>query len=75
MSGHSSRTSSQPSASRRPAPTTSCSGPSGPLRTMGDEHRRRVPPEAPAGFIPARLRSTVVRSDGVDRRAWELCLL
>lgn len=45
------------------------------LRRMGDEHRRLVPAEAPAGFIPARLTKVVVRSDGVDRRAWELCLL
>src|SRR2546426_5053014 len=45
------------------------------LRRMGDEHRRLVPAEAPAGFIPARLAKVVVRSDGVDRRAWELCLL
>jgi hypothetical protein len=42
---------------------------------MGDEHCRRVPAEAPAGFIPARLAKVVVRSDDVDRRAWELCLL
>jgi TnpA family transposase len=45
------------------------------LQTMGDEHRRRVPHDAPVGFIPPRLRGAVLRSGRIDRRAWELCLL
>ena len=45
------------------------------LRTMGNERRRRVPESPPMRFVPARLRPSVVVAGGVDRRAWELCLL
>ena len=45
------------------------------LKTMGTEGRRKVPPEAPRGFVPARWQEAVEGATGVDRRAWELCLL
>ena len=45
------------------------------LGAMGAEGRRKVPADAPRGFIPARWQKAVEGPAGVDRRAWELCLL
>ena len=45
------------------------------LRAMNAGHLRKVPAGAPVGFLPARLRKVIVASAGVDRHAWELCLL
>ena len=44
-------------------------------RTMAAEGRRKLPADVPVGFIPARWHEAVVGPHGVDRRAWELCLL
>lgn len=46
------------------------------LRRLNAEGRRRVPEDAPVGFIPAKWRPHVVEPDGsIHRRAWEMCLL
>lgn len=45
------------------------------LRTMGLEYRKKVPKDAPLGFVPQRWLRAVAGPEGVDRRAWELCLL
>lgn len=45
------------------------------LRRMNAEQRRKVPEEAPIGFIPKRWAKAAQRPDGVDRHAWEFCLL
>ncbi|MFN2505345.1 MAG: Tn3 family transposase, partial [Acidimicrobiales bacterium] len=45
------------------------------LKAMGTEGGRKVPAAAPSGFIPPRWRKAVEGPAGVDRRAWELCLL
>ena len=45
------------------------------LRAMGAEGRRKVPADAPREFVPARWQKAVEGPAGVDRRAWELCLL
>lgn len=45
------------------------------LRTINRERRKKVPQEAPLGFVPQRWMSIVARPDGIDRRAWEFCLL
>jgi TnpA family transposase len=45
------------------------------LRSMDCERRKKAPKEAPLGFVPQRWLKAVVGPDGIDRRAWELCLL
>jgi TnpA family transposase len=45
------------------------------LRAMGEGRRRKVPQEAPVGFVPRRWRNVVAGPAGVDRRAWELALV
>ncbi len=46
------------------------------LRALNRRGGRRVPDEAPLGFVPAKWQAQVVGADGrVDRRAWELCVL
>jgi TnpA family transposase len=45
------------------------------LRGMDNERRKKVPRDAPLGFVPQRWLKAVVGPDGIDRRAWELCLL
>ncbi len=46
------------------------------LRQVNAERRRRLPPEAPCGFVPTRWRPYVITDDGrLSRRYWELCLL
>jgi TnpA family transposase len=44
-------------------------------RVMDGEHRKKVPRDAPLDFVPQRWLRAVVGPDGIDRRAWELCLL
>lgn len=42
----------------------------------GDERKRRVPDDAPLGFVSPRWRPYVVDESGqIQRRFWELCLL
>jgi TnpA family transposase len=45
------------------------------LHTMDREHRKKAPKDAPLGFVPERWMRAVVGPNGIDRRAWELCLL
>jgi TnpA family transposase len=45
------------------------------LRAMDSERRKKVPKEAPLGFVPQRWLRAVAGPKGVDRRAWELTLL
>lgn len=45
------------------------------LRLMGLENRKKVPKDAPLDFIPHHWLRAVARPDGIDRRAWEFCLL
>jgi len=45
------------------------------LREMGTSRRRKVPQEAPVGFVPRRWTDVVTSPAGVDRRAWELALV
>lgn len=46
------------------------------LRDLNAQKRRRVPDEAPLGFVPGKWGPYVVGEDGrIDRRYWELCLL
>lgn len=45
------------------------------LREMGTEGLRKVPEEAPVGFVPKPWMKIVRTPDGIDRRAWELSLL
>lgn len=45
------------------------------LRAINRERRKKVPQEAPLGFVPQSWMSVVVGPDGIDRRAWEFCLL
>ncbi len=45
------------------------------LRAMDSERRKKVPREAPLGFVPQRWLRAVAGPKGVDRRAWELTLL
>jgi len=45
------------------------------LREMGTLRRRKVPQEAPVGFVPRRWTNVVTSPAGVDRRAWELALV
>lgn len=45
------------------------------LRAMGDEQRRKVPATASMAFVPRRWMKAVGSPNGLDRRAWELCLL
>ncbi len=45
------------------------------LRAMDAEHRKKVPKDAPLDFVPQRWLRVVVSPNGIDRRAWELCLL
>ncbi len=46
------------------------------LRRLNQEHRRIVPEDASADFVPARWRPYVTGADGKHhRRYWELCLL
>jgi hypothetical protein len=46
------------------------------LRSLNIEKRRRVPDEAPLGFVPGKWGPYVIGEDSrIDRRYWELCLL
>ncbi len=46
------------------------------LRELNRRGGRRVPDDAPLGFVPATWQAQVVGADGrVDRHAWELCVL
>lgn len=46
------------------------------LRQLNAEQKRRVPKDAPIGFVPARWRPYVLNDKGRIRRSyWELCLL
>ncbi|WP_427131691.1 Tn3 family transposase [Pseudarthrobacter sp. S9] len=45
------------------------------LRTMNAESARKVPDDAPRGFVKPRWAKLVVTEDGVDRRYYELCAL
>ncbi len=45
------------------------------LRSMDLERRKKTPKDAPLDFVPPRWLKAVSGPDGIDRRAWELCLL
>jgi len=45
------------------------------LRDMNDENKRRLPHDAPIGFIPSKLKNIVMPNGNVDRKAWECALL
>jgi hypothetical protein len=45
------------------------------LRVMDRERRKKTPKDAPLAFVPQRWLRVVSGPDGIDRRAWELCLL
>jgi hypothetical protein len=45
------------------------------LAGMNAEHRVDVPAAAPLEVVPRKWRRVVVRPEGVDRRAWEFCVL
>lgn len=45
------------------------------LRTMNAENARKVPDQAPMGFIRQRWKKLVVTDEGTDRRYYELCVL
>ena len=46
------------------------------LRDMNARRPRKVPPDAPVEFVPARWRPYVVGPDGeIDRHYFELCVL
>ena len=45
------------------------------IRTMNESGTRKVPPDAPMGFVPPRWVNSVGTGDGIDRRFYELCAL
>ncbi|MDH3769668.1 MAG: Tn3 family transposase, partial [Nitrospirota bacterium] len=45
------------------------------LQELNTAGRRRVPDDAPIGFIKGRWRSLVMQHDGIDRRSYELCTM
>lgn len=45
------------------------------LRALNTNNARKVPGEAPTGFIPKRWEKLVFSADGIDRRYYELCAL
>ena len=45
------------------------------LRELNASGRRRMPGDAPTGFVKPRWRGLVLRDGRIDRRYWELCLM
>jgi len=45
------------------------------LRCLNADNARKVPADAPTGFIKARWAKLVFTNDGIDRRYYELCTL
>ena len=45
------------------------------LKTLNTDNTRKVPNDAPIGFVKKRWESLVFTDDGVDRRFYELCTL
>lgn len=45
------------------------------LKELNSSKQRKVPEDAPTGFIRKRWRSLVFNDDGISRRYYELCLL
>lgn len=45
------------------------------LQQMNAENRRKLPDDAPLGFIPKKLRPLVEKNGEVSKRAWECALL
>ncbi len=45
------------------------------LQTMKADGRLRLPVAPPVGFVPRRWAGAVSRPGGIDRHAWEFCLL
>jgi TnpA family transposase len=45
------------------------------LCALNTDHARKLPREAPTGFIPKRWEKLIFSSDGLDRRYYELCVL
>jgi hypothetical protein len=45
------------------------------LRTLNADKARKVPDDAPTGFVRKRWESLVFSGDGVERRFYELCVL
>ncbi|MGH9180552.1 MAG: Tn3 family transposase, partial [Acidimicrobiales bacterium] len=47
----------------------------GALRALNAAGLRKVPSDAPVGFVPGRWASAVIGESGVDRHGWEMSLL
>jgi TnpA family transposase len=45
------------------------------LKMLNVDHARKVPKDAPIGFVRKRWQNLVFKDDGVDRRFYELCTL
>ena len=45
------------------------------LRELNQENKRKLPDDAPLGFIPKRLRPLIENEEGVRKAAWECALL
>ncbi|KPW79639.1 Tn3 family transposase, partial [Pseudomonas syringae pv. cerasicola] len=45
------------------------------LRAMNTDNARKVPVDAPIGFIKKRWKKLVITDDGIDRRYYELCVM
>ena len=45
------------------------------LKALNDGHARKVPEDAPTGFVKKRWERLVFTEDGIDRRFYELCAL
>jgi TnpA family transposase len=45
------------------------------LKTLNKDNSRKVPEDAPTGFIRKRWENLVFKADGIDRRFYELCTL
>ena len=45
------------------------------LKALNADHARKVPEDAPTGFVKKRWESLVFTEDGVDRQFYELCTL
>jgi TnpA family transposase len=45
------------------------------LKTLNESQKRKVPEDAPTGFIKKRWKPLVISEDGIERRYYELCAL
>ena len=45
------------------------------LKELNTARTRRVPPDAPLGFAPAKWKRHITTNGRIDRRRWEMCVL